>query len=331
MILSRFKLGAYTLNKNLLKDTKLNIYSLKGIGDIISDFFVYSSGQDNRAKKIDPDGIEVWSYNGHSSNVNSISTDPDENVYTGSTDDTVQKVSPEGDHIWTHTLHSGTVNTVAVDVNGNVHSGANDGKYRKADPDGEFLLGTNNVAGGNNVTGVAVDPDESYYVTGDANVRKRNSSGGSVWTFTNHTSNTNKVAVDADQNAYSTSNDNTVRKINDAGSQVWSYDAGRALQGVAIDKDGFVYIGFNSGPGAAAVRKLDQNGDFIWEKTYSDGGNVMHLATDPAGYIYAPLLDDTVRKLDQDSNQIWSFGGHTNGVLGVATQPGLLGAFPNEW
>ena len=43
-------------------------------------------------------------------------------------------------------------------------------------------------------------------------------------------------------------------------------------------------------------------------------------------FIYSASFDNTVRKIDPDGNQVWSFTGHTSNLLGVAVDPGTHGA-----
>ena len=53
---------------------------------------------------------------------------------------------------------------------------------------------------------------------------------------------------------------------------------------------------------------------------------VYAVAVDSDGNVYSASVDDTVRKIDSDGNQVWSFTGHTSTVRGVAVDPGLFGA-----
>ena len=61
---------------------------------------------------------------------------------------------------------------------------------------------------------MAVDASGNVYSgSADKTVRKNNSSGTQVWSFTGHTDRVSTVAVDASGNVYSGSRDNTVRKL----------------------------------------------------------------------------------------------------------------------
>ena len=55
--------------------------------------------------------------------------------------------------------------------------------------------------------------------------------------------------------------------------------------------------------------------------------NVVGVAVDPDGNVYSASDDGTVRKIDPDGTEVWSFTGHTSSVVGVAVDPGIYGAF----
>ena len=88
----------------------------------------------------------------------------------------------------------------------------------------ESLLST---ATGNNV----------YTGSQDGTVRKLNSNGNEIWSFTGHTgSSVFDVAVDSLGNVYTGSTDNTVRKIDSNGNQIWSFTGHTAsVYAVAVD------------------------------------------------------------------------------------------------
>ena len=70
----------------------------------------------------------------------------------------------------------------------------------------------------------------------DETVKKIDSSGNEIWTFTGHTGRVRSVAVDASGNVYSGSADNTVKKIDSSGNELWTFtghiDSSRS---VAVD------------------------------------------------------------------------------------------------
>jgi outer membrane protein assembly factor BamB len=45
---------------------------------------------------------------------------------------------------------------------------------------------------------------------------------------------------------------------------------------------------------------------------------------DADGFVYSGSSDSTVRKIDPDGNQVWSFAGHTIAVYAVAVYPGTF-------
>ena len=148
----------------------------------------------------------------------------------------------------------------------------------------------------------------------DNTVRKIDSNGNQIWSFTGHTDAVRGVAVDSNGNVYSASNDSTVRKLDSNGNQIWSFTGHtNSVKSVALDSNGNVYSASRDN----TVRKIDSNGNQIWSFTgHTD--RVLGVAVDSNGNVYSASRDNTVRKIDSSGNQVWSFTGHTNSVRGVA-------------
>jgi outer membrane protein assembly factor BamB len=78
-----------------------------------------------------------------------------------------------------------------------------------------------------------------YTTSFDDTVRKIDSDGNQVWSFTGHTRDVYAVAVDSSGNVYSGSSDDTVRKIDSDGNQVWSFTSNTGIVlGVAVGPGG---------------------------------------------------------------------------------------------
>lgn len=59
--------------------------------------------------------------------------------------------------------------------------------------------------------------------------------------------------------------------------------------------------------------KLNQNGNLVW--TFTGHTDVVQaIVVDNNGNVYSGSRDDTVRKIDSSGNQVWSFTNHTNDV-----------------
>ena len=75
-----------------------------------------------------------------------------------------------------------------------------------------------------------------YSGSQDDSVRKIDSAGAEVWSFTGHTAAVFAAAVDPVGNVYSGSNDDSVRKIDSSGAQVWSFTGHTGtVNAVAVD------------------------------------------------------------------------------------------------
>ncbi|ASV44457.1 hypothetical protein PBI_SCTP2_442 [Salicola phage SCTP-2] len=161
----------------------------------------------------------------------------------------------------------------------------------------------------------------NIYVAGlDNTVRKIDSSGNEVWSFTGHnTGHSNdqdgavySVAVDQHGNVYSGGLDNTVRKIDSSGNEVWvknDRDLGR-VHAVAVDLNGWVYCSDST-----RVYKIDSSGRELWSLSINVAYDV---AVDQNGNVYTAEYDNIVRKIDSRGNEVWKFTGHTDYVNSVA-------------
>ena len=152
-----------------------------------------------------------------------------------------------------------------------------------------------------------------YSASSDGTVRKLDSSGNQVWSFTGHTNQVMDIAVDLNGNVYSGSRDNTVRKIDPDGNQVWSFNASSGVEGVAVDQNEFVYVALLN----SNVLKIDPDGNQVW--AFTNHTNFLQgISVDLNGFVYSAGGDNTVRKIDPDGNQVWSFTGHSSFVGDVA-------------
>ena len=122
------------------------------------------------------------------------------------------------------------------------------------------------------------------------------------------------IEVPEATHVYSVSSDNTARKlILGTASQVWSYDYGNSLFAVAVDQDGFLYIGGDND----SVVKIDPDGNEVWTNT-DPTDRVQGVAVDQDGNVYTGSRDNTVHKIDPDGNEVWTYTGHSNDIYGVA-------------
>jgi outer membrane protein assembly factor BamB len=288
---------------------------------------VYSGGSDNEVHKIDSAGSNVWEYTGHGSTVRAVAVDPQGYVYSGGGSDEVHKTDPDGNVVWVYTGHTSTVRAVAVDADGYVYSGSNDNELHKINSDGNNVWEYTDHT--STVRGVAVDADGFVYSgSNDNSVHKIDSDGNNVWTYTEHTGTVWFVAVDTAGFVYSASADDTVHKIDPDGNNVWVYEGhGGTVEGVAVDPNGFVYSGARDNE----VHKIDPDGNVVWVYTGHGSSSVRAVAVDPEGFVYSGASDNEVHKIDPDGNVVWVYEGHGSTIRAVAVDPGLYGAFPEEW
>ncbi len=300
---------------------------------------LYTTGlfPNHEVHKIDNERGEIWIFEEHDSSIRAVAVDPDGYVYTAGADNeldtTVRKIDPQGEQVWSVDDPDHQVMGIAVDADGYVYTASIDNVVRKFDPDGNQQMDFKFTGHSDGVEAVAVDADGYVYTASrDETVRKLDSDGDQQWEFDGHESSdfdtwVRSVAVDDDGNVYTASSDHTVRKLDSSGDEQWSFDHHTGtVWSVAVDADGYVYSASADG----TVRKINSEGDPEWIFDKHEG-DVYSVTVDTDGNVYSASADETARKIDADGDEVWVYDGHADIVYGIAINPGLYGAFPDEW
>ena len=249
--------------------------------DLDSEGNIYYGSDSNEVRKLDPEGNEVWVFEGHSSRVRAVAVDSNGYVYSGSSDNTVRKIDPDGKEVWAFTGHTDLVRAVAVDSEGYVYSGSWDNTVRKISPEGEEVW----VFTGHSdwVYTVAVDSNGHVYSgSADNTLRKISPSGNEVWSFTGHSDSVRAVAVDSQGYVYSGGVDETVRKIDPEGNEVWGHSFhSNTVGGIAVDPYGNVYASHS-----LRTFKIDPDGNEMWMHREGSVVTSQDVTLDSEGYVY---------------------------------------------
>jgi hypothetical protein len=143
--------------------------------------------------------------------------------------------------------------------------------------------------------------DREYDVTNIEYVLKYSTSGylEKVWTRS-FSGAPNTVAVDSDGFVYIGTSKNLVRKTSPDGSTVWDYTVSDEVNSIAVDSDGFVYYG-----AGYIVGKLTPDGQNVWVS--NSGGGVKSVAIDSDGFVYCGGTGNTVIQYDASGSKVWSY------------------------
>ena len=208
---------------------------------------IFTAGRDGTVKKLTNAGNVEWSYN-IGDIVTGVAVDVNGNVYASANDTLVYKISSTGTLIWTFSGHTGNVNAVAVDSDGNVYTASIDNTIRKLNSDGEELWLFENPAMRNFYTIAVDSNGNVIAGTQNAKVCKLDSDGNEAWRYDDHTAGVLAVTTDVVGNVYSTGYDNTVRKLDPNGNLLLTIiNLGESGQSIAIDTDEFIHVGLNNG------------------------------------------------------------------------------------
>jgi streptogramin lyase len=129
------------------------------------------------------------------------------------------------------------------------------------------------------------------------------------------------VQTDVAQYIYATSYDNTVRKIDSNGTEVWSFTGFTDdVYSIAVEPNGdYVYAG--SHDIGTTLRKIDSAGNEVWSFTGFTDDVYSIAVVDNGSAIYAVSADSTLRKIDSNGTEVWSFTEFSVPVEGVSVEP----------
>lgn len=249
-------------------------------GDVI-----FTASMDNTVKALDSsDGSTIWTFSGHTSDVNSVKSSPTGDVvYTASADGTAKALDSEtGELIW-----SSSKFIAAQSVDPSPH-------------------GSRVFVGGANDNVRALDAD----------------TGELLWTFSGHTDTVNSVSSSPDGDVvYSGSKDQTVRAIDaETGEQIWSSGAypDRVLSVDSSPDGNSVYA---AGFGGDVLSLDAATGNQNWINTVHTYRIPSVSASPDGSEVYSGSYDDTVKALDtSDGTEIWS-STRRDSVQGVSAGP----------
>lgn len=262
--------------------------------------------------------------NGQFSDIRDLTITPD--GYLLATDTLrIQKFSLSGEYMTQFAVDGYGITT---DSSGNIYvADPANGRVQKLDSNGNFLMqfGSNgtgagqfNVAGGEDLVGVAVDSSGTVYAYGDGGannrIQKFNSSGTylSQFNFSNAGTDQYDIAVDSSGNIYTAGPDNGhFEKYNSAGTLVFATGGGActvgntpiffAPKGVYIDSQGYIHVADYM---TMRVAKMDSSGNLI--STIGNSGFLPAQFASVYGIaIHASTQDYYV--VDQYNNRVQKF------------------------
>lgn len=276
---------------------------------------VYTVSHDGTVRKIAGDGTQEWVNSDATSWLGTVEIDKDGNVFAAGDDHTIRKIDPDGNSIEFFTGHTYAISDLYIDEYGNIYSGSSDGTVRKIDPKGTEIWSYDH--GMPSAFGVTANNQGEVFVgCQDGRLIKLDYHGNEEWKV-EFSSNTNKVVTDDTGNVYMTSASEGLRKYDSQGNEIWVVDSTSYFNGIATDNQ-YLYTG--KGITSASLIKYDLDGNIVWEKSSVHSAAIQTISIDMEGNIYTASSDNTAKKFDSAGNEVWSFTGHTDKVLDIATE-----------
>lgn len=288
---------------------------------------IYTASSDNTVKRLDSDGNEIWSYTGHTENVNDVEADDQNNLVSVSDDELVKKLDASGNEIWSRYGGGYEKYSVAISNNYDVLYGDSNSAIR-LDSSGNYLHTLDGVGSIDEKEAVAFDQNGNafagtFMVQGLSRppfIFKCDPSGSQIWQREpdSPSHGPQDLACDLDDNVYAAWNPYLL-KYDPDGNLLFELNNDALC--VAVDLNNNFYIGDGDDN---SVKKYDAGGTEVWSVTYTDPTN--NIAVDSDGNSYITSADNTVRKLDTNGSEVWSFSGHTDTVNGIAVTSGTYGS-----
>ena len=232
-----------------------------------SDGTVYIGSQSDALFAINPDGTEKWNFTAGGDFNATPAIAADGTLYVGNTDDFFYAINPDGTEKWKSEFGSWTACATAIGEDGTVYFS---GEGNNLDPTSGGVL-------------IAYDPND----------------GTEKW----RVGRTDKVSrggpvIAPDGTVYLAGEDSKLIAYNSAdGSIKWSYDLlGESLVTPAIDNDGNIYVGDESGffhvidPDGNKKWKEIQLGSRVWSSATIGSDGIIYIAADQSdgtGKLYA--------------------------------------------
>ena len=226
----------------------------------------------------------------------------DYNVYAGAYDGIIAGIDSAGNELWFTRPFGDTIRDGAYG-NEYMYYGYDNGEISKIDPATGDLVRRGLVANHYIMSLVLRNDDTIYISTYDNEVRKIDSSGNVVWTYTGHNTGVFGLEIDLDGNIYSGDSNGKLHKIDNDGNNIWIADKVHRIRGITIDNSGNIYYGNDNG----TVFKLDSDGNQIWYYNITGNDVCTDLTTGDTPYIYSSSWSGHVEKIDTSGSSIWTY------------------------
>lgn len=295
-----------------------------------SDGTIYVSGDDGCLHVVNPDGSKKWAY--YTGKGTSPVIGEDGTIYVGSEDGNLYAINPDGNKKWSYST-SESFSTVlaapAIDKDGTIYFGSSAQHLYALNPDGTMKWSYYTDFGGAIFTTPAIASDGTIYATTnriDKILYAINPDGSLKWSLDGIIG---TPVIDSDGTIYVGEKD--LYAINPDGTIKWTL-AGANNSGIALSKDGNIYVGSGSGK----VMALDLSGKQKWE--YPVNGKPTGSPLIGAdGTIYVASDNGQLYAINPDSSSLWQYNtGVTlssspsmgaDGIICIAATNGNLYAF----
>jgi len=244
------------------------------VNSVVNDVngYSYLASDDNKVRKVDPSGVEVWSVNPSASSLNCVAIDDQGSVYVTSTAGTLFKLDPNGNQLWSYGDGTVIIGAMAVDyATGQSFIGFADGRIKSVSTDGVELwnVSKGSLSSGPSVT--SIDVNDTMLVVGDANfavtsLSKVDGSGSSYeWIYVGLTDEPNSISFTRTGNIVVGGKEGVVCYLDTNGNELDRITFAAAVHDARTDYKDNLFVCTEDGN---RLIKLDENYTKQWEVAY---------------------------------------------------------------
>lgn len=216
---------------------------IHGIALDVDGMGIYLAGYSSQSvQKLDRDGVELWAFQGHTSQVRTVAACSLGGVYSAGSDMTLRRIGADGEEIWSLTaVEKNPILGIASDQDGNIYLACANKSARKVDVDGVAVW---QLDVGVSLQNAVVSPLGGIAFCGSSGtVLMTRSDGTEVWRAT--------IGVDvvqgleADKSGKLYAGAKGVWALDSGGSLLWALpeNVSTAVKALAVDEEGRLLAG----------------------------------------------------------------------------------------
>ncbi|MEW9096402.1 MAG: hypothetical protein AB2417_15095 [Clostridiaceae bacterium] len=253
----------------------------------------------------------IWTFKGHTSTLQEIKVDKNDEIISVASDRTLRKISQLGNQIWQFNFSGYGATALALDRDGNSYAGGINKSVTKLSTEGKKIW---EYKADSIIEHLSMGREDSFiHVATDSDgIIKINQQGDEVARISTRYWATSMIAEPNGDGMYVTvTADSKLIKFNNFGN--YSIEWTRTIANnngfilhMALNNKGFLY----TGEGDIIVKRSTTSGSSIWEINL--GSDISGIVIDSENNLIVTLYNKTIKKINQDGIVLKTYNGETS-------------------